>query len=214
MQEDRGNSWLWKPKYTHLSKENHPGSLTVHPIFPSSAHGVATHTSSARTLSSTRLGKPSLVRSKDIRSRSSLFLPLKRHLPLDLGDGQARVEALGACPGAVEDGVATIQAHRVVEGVLALRRALVARVDEPTVRLQQDGGAEVLLRVPPVRRAGRRAARAQNALVEAVELLPVRLALPILFSLREESCQTIRSLARKTSLYLHPVKGCPSEDTA
>lgn len=108
----------------------------------------------------------------------------KRHLLLDLGNGQARVEPLGARPRAVENRVAAVQAHRVVEGVLALLVALVARVDEPAVRLQQDGRAEVLLRVPPVRRARGGAARAQDALVQPVELLAVGLALAVFLALR------------------------------
>ena len=114
--------------------------------------------------------------------------PLKSHLLLDLGDRQTGVEALGAGAGAVEDGVAAVQAHRVVEGVLALGRLLVTRVDQPPVRLQQDGRAQVLLRVQPVRRARRRAARAQDALVQPVELLAVRLALPVLLALCVPFC--------------------------
>lgn len=110
----------------------------------------------------------------------------KRHLLLDLGNGQTRVEPLGARPRAVENRVAAVQAHRVVEGVLALLVALVARVDEPAVRLQQDGRAQVLLRVPPVRRARGRAARAQDALVQPVELLAVGLALAVFLALMGE----------------------------
>lgn len=64
--------------------------------------------------------------------------------------------------------MAPVQAHRVVEGGLALGLALVAGVGEPAVRLQEDGGAQVLLGVPPVRRARRRAAGAEDALVQAV----------------------------------------------
>jgi len=79
--------------------------------------------------------------------------------------------------------MATVQAHRVVESVLACVGALVTRVNQPPVRLEENSGAEVLLRVPPVRRARGRAACAQDALVEAVELLPVGLALSILLAL-------------------------------
>jgi hypothetical protein len=79
--------------------------------------------------------------------------------------------------------VAAVQAHRVVERVPALGRLLVAGVGQPPVGLQEDGGAEVLLRVPPVGRARGRAARAEDAFVETVELLPVRLALPVLLAL-------------------------------
>ena len=143
---------------------------------------------------------------------------LESHLLLDLGDRQTGVEALGACAGAVEDGVAAVQAHRVVEGVLALGRPLVARVDQPPVRLEQDGGAQVLLRVPPVRGARRRAARAEDALVEAVELLSVRLALPVLLALlvwvSASSLAPVPDSMRAYMFHLRLLLVCPFADTA
>ena len=72
---------------------------------------------------------------------------------LDLSNGKRRVQPLGTSPGAIENGVATVERHAVVEGVLALGRLLVARVGDPAVRLQQHGGAQVLFAVPPVRGA-------------------------------------------------------------
>lgn len=69
---------------------------------------------------------------------------------LNLGNSLAGVETLGAGLCAVENGVASVQAHVVLEVGLALGGALVARVGEPAVRLEQDGRAKVLLRVPPV----------------------------------------------------------------
>lgn len=137
-----------------------------------------THFSQPRHSLATVLRNPSYTRHPPIVSPH-----LEGHALLDLGNREAGVEALGACPGAVENGVAAVQAHRVVEGVLALGSPLVTGIDQPAVRLEQDGGAEVLLRVPPVRGARRRAARAENALVETVELLPVGLGLPVLLAL-------------------------------
>lgn len=146
-------------------------------------------------------GYPLLICS--ITTPPLLPTPLKSHLLLDLGDRQTGVETLGACAGAVENGVAAVQAHRVVEGVLALGRLLVTRVDEPPVRLEQDGGAQVLLRVPPIRGARRRAARAEDALVEAVELLAVRLTLPILLALWCVSASSpVASYMRALSTYV------------
>lgn len=49
--------------------------------------------------------------------------------------------------------MATVQAHGVVEGSLALGLLLIARVGKPAVGLEEDGGSQVLLRVPPVGRA-------------------------------------------------------------
>jgi hypothetical protein len=108
---------------------------------------------------------------------------LKGHLLLDLSDRQSRVQALGACSRAVKDGVAPVHAHAVVEGVLALLLLLVSRVGDPSVALQEDGWAEVLLAVPPVAGARGRAARAQDALVQAVQLLAVLLRLEVLLSI-------------------------------
>ena len=67
--------------------------------------------------------------------------------------------------------MASVQAHAVVQGVLALGHLLVSRVGDPAVRLEKDSGAEVLLLVPPVRGAGCRAAGTENAFVKTVELL-------------------------------------------
>lgn len=101
-------------------------------------------------------------------------IPLtKSHRLLDLLDRLAGIQPLRTRPRAVQDGVAPVQAHAVVQHLLALGRALVARVGEPAVRLQEHGGAEVLLAVPPVRGARGRAAGAEDAFVEAVELLAV-----------------------------------------
>lgn len=46
--------------------------------------------------------------------------------------------------------MATVHAHAVVKGGLALGGALVSGVGEPAVGLEQDGGTQVLFTVPPV----------------------------------------------------------------
>lgn len=69
--------------------------------------------------------------------------------------------------------MATVHTHAVVQSGLALGLALVTRVGQPPVRLQENGGSKVLLAVPPVRGARGRAAGAQNAFVETVQLLTV-----------------------------------------
>lgn len=107
------------------------------------------------------------------------------HALLDLGNSQSWVQSLGARPRAVENGVASVQAHAVVKGVLALCLLLVSRVSNPSVRLEEDGRAEVLLLIPPVRWARSRAAGAENAFVETVELLAVFLGLTEFTTLAE-----------------------------
>ena len=123
------------------------------------------------------------VQSKPSNPPQTLCLS-ESHALLDLGNGESRVQTLGACPGAVENGVAAVDGHAVVESVLALLRLLVTGVGDPAVRLEKDGGAEVLLAVPPIRGARCAAARAENALVEAVELFSVHLGLTVLASLQ------------------------------
>src|SRR5437868_5438871 len=52
-------------------------------------------------------------------------------------------------------------------------RRPVAAVGKPAIGLEQDRGAEEAVAVPPIARAARRAAEAQDALVKAVELRAV-----------------------------------------
>jgi hypothetical protein len=97
------------------------------------------------------------------------------HVPvrslLDLGDGQAGIEALRAGLGAVHDGVAAIEAERVLELVEPLAGPLIARIGDPAVGLQQYGGAQITVAVPPVAGARRGARETQDALVEPVQFL-------------------------------------------
>src|ERR1700745_2010322 len=104
------------------------------------------------------------------------------HLPFDqlqleLGDRLGGIETLRTGLGAIHDGVAAVEPERVLEIVEALAGGLVAGVLDPARRLQQRRGAEETCAVPPVARARGRAAGAQNALVEAVELFAVLVAL-------------------------------------
>src|SRR5262249_41982318 len=77
---------------------------------------------------------------------------LDHHL-LDLGDGLRRVQALRAGLGAIHDGVAAVEPERVLELVEALALRLVTAVGQPAVGLEEDGGPEIALAVPPVGRA-------------------------------------------------------------
>src|SRR5258708_6234410 len=87
---------------------------------------------------------------------------LDHHL-LDLGDRLGRIEALGAGLGAIHDGVAAIEPERIFELVEPLALGVVAAVGQPAIGLQQDGGPEIALAAPPVGRARRGAAEAQDA---------------------------------------------------
>ena len=80
--------------------------------------------------------------------------------------------------------MAAVQGHAVLEHILAFGVPLVARVAEPPETLQQDRRAQVFFAVPPVRRAGGRAAGAQDTFVQPVELFAVEWGLAVFFTLR------------------------------
>lgn len=69
--------------------------------------------------------------------------------------------------------MAAVHGVCVLEAVEALGRGIVARVNDPAVRLHEHRGAEVLVPVPPVGGAAGGAAGAEHALVEPVQLLAV-----------------------------------------
>src|SRR6185437_5729777 len=102
------------------------------------------------------------------------------HQLLDLGDRLRGVESLGACPRAVHDGMAAIEAERVLEQIEPLAGILVAAVGDPAIGLQQDSRPEIPVAVPPIARTGGRAAEAQDALPQPVELLALRDRLALL----------------------------------
>src|SRR6185437_11715566 len=81
-------------------------------------------------------------------------------------------QSLGAGARAVEDGVAPIEAERVLEGVEAGFLGLVAAVGQPPPGLEQYGGTQETVAVPPMARAPRRAGEAEDALVVSIELGP------------------------------------------
>src|SRR5215212_4067715 len=103
---------------------------------------------------------------------SRLDLPLD-HLQLEFGDGLRRVEALRAGLGAVHDGVAAVEPERVFEVVEPFAGGLITGIRHPAVCLQKCRRSQEAVAVPPVARAGGRAAGAEDTLVEAVELFAV-----------------------------------------
>jgi len=70
---------------------------------------------------------------------------------------------------AIHDRVTTIQLERVVQFRQPLVREVVAGVLDPAVRLHQHRRAQVFIGVPPVGGARGATARAQDALVHAIE---------------------------------------------
>ena len=76
----------------------------------------------------------------------------------------------------------SVQTHIIVQRLLTLGLALIPRVRQPSITLQQDCRAEVFLAVPPVAGTRGAAASAEDALVQAVEFLAVRGGLAVLLA--------------------------------
>jgi hypothetical protein len=98
-------------------------------------------------------------------------------LHLDIGDGLGGVEVLGTRFDAVHNDVTAVELPGVVEVLQARGGGLITAVGDPAEGLQESRWAEVFGSVPPVAGAGCAAARAKNALIEAVKLGALRGAL-------------------------------------
>ena len=81
----------------------------------------------------------------------------------------SRVETLGACERAHTNLIALTEFHVTSELLETLICILIARVNNPSVGLHENGRSQIVLRVPPVRGAGGLAASAEHALVETIE---------------------------------------------
>lgn len=79
--------------------------------------------------------------------------------------------------------MATVKRHGVLETIATVITVLITRVNHPSESLHEDGRTKVLSRVPPVRRAGSRAAGTENALVKTVKLLAVSNRLEVLLAI-------------------------------
>ena len=99
---------------------------------------------------------------------------------LQLVDRSSRIEILGASMRAVHNRMASIQLVRIVQTLQSLLRHLITRIGDPSVRLLQNRRAQILIAVPPVRRARRRAAGAENALVQTVQKQTILVRLQVL----------------------------------
>ena len=99
---------------------------------------------------------------------------------LQLVDRSTRIQILGASMRAVHNRMAAIQLVRIVQTLQSLLRHLITGIGDPSVRLLQNRRTQVLISVPPVRRARRRAAGAENALVQTVQKQTVLVRLQIL----------------------------------
>src|SRR6185312_7875149 len=96
--------------------------------------------------------------------------PLDQQI-LDLLDRERRIEVLRAHVDAVHDRVAAKEPIRILDIVEPLVQIAIAAVGHEAIGLQQSGGTDELVGVPPEGWTRRRAARAQDAFVEAVQLL-------------------------------------------
>src|SRR5450631_4530268 len=107
-----------------------------------------------------------------VRSKSA-----KRQELLDLADRLGRIQVLRTSLGAIHDGVAPVQAKRILQLIETLAGRLVAAVDNPPVGRQQRRRTEIAVTVPPVARATGRATGAQNAGRRPIDLFLILLGL-------------------------------------
>lgn len=112
------------------------------------------------------------------------FRSANSHILLDLSNSTGGVQTLGASPRAVKDSVATVQREGVLELLATLSTMRITRVSHPAVCLHQDGRAKVRIAIPPVRRASRGTAGAQNALIQAVQVTAFLRALEVFAATR------------------------------
>jgi len=89
---------------------------------------------------------------------------------LDFSDSPGWVQVLRARLRAVHDSVAFEDAKLVVHLLQSLGLRLISAINDPSVGLLNDGWSQVFVTIPPVAWASSGAARAENALVEAVQL--------------------------------------------
>src|SRR5471030_3190389 len=153
-----------------------PLAFTASKVWPADTGRAVTAPTPKRTAAAVRclkiIGAPSLLTAGTV-AKGAPTAPLEGpldHQLLDLGDRLGRIEALGTGLGAVHDRVAAIEPERVLELVEALALGFVAAVGDPAIGLQQDGRAEIAVAAPPVAGARSRAAEAQDALPQPVEL--------------------------------------------
>jgi len=90
---------------------------------------------------------------------------LGSHLELDFGDGEGRVETLRAGPSAVEDCMTPIKTHLILQLLLPLGRLGIPRIRNPPISLHQRRRTQILVLIPPIAGATRRATSAENTFV-------------------------------------------------
>jgi len=108
-------------------------------------------------------------RRSSLESRFSLLGDTSQEL-LDLSDGSARVQTLGAGLGAVHDGVTSVDTEGVSEPVQSLCLLSISTVNDPSVGLHQNSWTQISVSIPPVAGAGSATASTEDTLVQSVQL--------------------------------------------
>jgi len=91
------------------------------------------------------------------------------------------VQALWAGTGTIQYGMASVELELIIYSSQSLIGIFITAVTYPPIGVEQSGGAEIGLRVPPVTGAGCATAGAEYALVHPIQLSPILLTLQILF---------------------------------
>src|SRR5262249_21151060 len=124
-----------------------------------------------------RLTDRSAVRAR-FRSRTRPSVLPRNHLLAELRDRLRRIQSLRAGLRTIQDGMTAVEPERVLEEIEPFAGGLIARIRDPALCLQQRRRAHIALGIPPVARTRGRAAGAEDAFIESVELLALLMALP------------------------------------
>ena len=86
-----------------------------------------------------------------------------------MADSFRRVQSFRANTDAIHNAMAAEYAESIAQTVQARVRLGVAAIDQEAIGGQQTGRTDKLVRIPPERRAGSRAASAENTLVQTIQ---------------------------------------------
>ena len=107
---------------------------------------------------------------------------LESHLLLNLRNRQPRIQSLRTSPRTIQNSMAPIQTHTIIQRRLPLFLLLIPAIRQPPITLQQHRRSQILLAIPPIRRTRGRAAGAENAFVQPVKLLALFFRLQVFFA--------------------------------
>lgn len=97
----------------------------------------------------------------------------------DFGNGLSRIQMFGAYFCTVHNGMASIQLESIIQFGQTFLGGSISGILNPTIRLHENRGSQILVGIPPVRWACRRTACTKNTLVHAIQFGAILLCLQV-----------------------------------